>query len=886
MRKKLMIIAVVLLVLALLSSCASDIKAGEKTGLERARDYISSLYYMGGERVATSEDYTLIGALTTGGGQYSIDWTADRDDGSVSFTRDGNRVNVTVDGKTPEQIDYVLTATVNDGKGNVLSVSFERYIPAFKEASWSEYIALPAGSTVTVKGVISTLGVKNYIFFQDEDGGYLAYKTQSDSLKDALLPGMTVRVTGTKDIYNGIHTIKSAVVEILDSTQKEVVPADWTDRFEIAGSLSDEALIEKQSILVTIRDVEIPLEDTQDGIYYFKKGNLEGSVMLSSPLSPLSESEQDDFRKEYISHLGWNADVTGVIYINDGAFSLLPVSSSAFLYKSLQERTDEEKISYELDNITFSGRYSEDTGLSLRLAGTVYTDVTLSYTSSSPFVEVDGNIINITLPKEETAVAVTVKGTCGEAESEKTYTLILDRAPDGPWIIEEMEEVSDGDALTYSLMQENTGRRLYFTGSLSGKYLAASDRAEDAAIVSIKETDDGFRMSFIGENGEEKYIEIQLIEGRAAAGISSSPTNIWKLDSSSRVPFTVLSDGTSWYLGCYKKYETMSAISTSYLPGGSLSGSALTRFPGMLVKVKAAFPSLLKIDRVDEEKTYVLALSQKNLGKDLFFRGTADDRGLETGSYSRRMTIRAEKTDDGFRMVTEDGKYIEILLSGGKAVVALNDTSTSIWTLDETTGIPVACLSDGNTYYLCSTGTYETMVAGDISDLSRDGDSCFPAYLVEDTLEEVGSTAVVDPDFSKTYVMAEERKETGGAVFFTGKMDADGLCTSSSEEKSVNIYLESTEGGFAMYFISRGEKTYINVVVSEEEVHSELGKEPATVWKIDKDRAALYTEINSTVCYLGSSGTGDSISILLKDDIPSDSDVTPTYVMLVEKPSL
>lgn len=892
MRKRLMIVAVVLLALALLSSCASDVKAEEKTGLERAREYISSLYYMGGERVATSEDYTLIGALNTGGWQYSIDWTADRDDGSLSFTRDGNRVNVAVDGKTSEQIDYVLTATVNDGKGNALSVSFERYIPAFKEASWNEYIALPVGSTVTVKGVISTIGVKNsgniesYIFFQDEDGGYLAYKTQSDQIEDALLPGMTVRVTGTKDIYNGIHMIKSAAVEILDSTQKEVVPVDWTERFENAQSLSDETLLEKQSILVTIRDVEIPLEDTQDGIYYFKKGNLEGNVMLSSPLCPLSESEQDDFRKEYVSHPGWNADVTGLVFINEGAFSLIPVSPSAFLYKSLQERTDEEKISYELDNITFSGRYSEETELSLRLTGAVYKDVTLSYTSSSPFVEVDGDIINITLPMEEAEADIIVRGTCGEVESEKTYTFILEKAPDGPWIIEEMEEVSDGDTLTYSLMQENTGRRLYFTGSLSGKYLATSSRVEDAAALTIKEADDGFRMSFKGEDGEEKYIEIQLIEGKAAVAISSSSTSVWKLDSSSHVPFTVLSDGTTWYLGCYKKYETMSAISTSYLPGGSLSASALTRFAGMLVKVKAAFPSLEKIDRVDEEKTYVLALSQKNLGKDLFFRGTIDGNGLETGSYNRRVKIRVEKTDDGFRMITENGKFIEILLSGGKAVVALNDTSTSIWTLDETTGIPMTSLTDGSTYYLCSLGTYETMVAGNISDLSQDGVSRFPAYLVEDTLEEVGSTAVVDPDFSKTYVIAEERKDTGSIVFFNGKTEENGLSSSPSLEKSVNIYLESANDGFVMYFISSGEKTYINLVVSNEEVHSELGKEPVTVWKIDKDKNALYTEENSTVYYLGSGAACDAITIFLKDDIPSDSEGIPSYVMLVEKPSL
>ncbi len=895
MKKRLKAAGVLILVLALLASCAST-ASGDKTGLEEARDYIFSMYDKGSEATASPSDYTVLGTVNISEVQYDVEWTSDVPEESVKFTRDGDTVAVDINEKSPERIDYVLTATVKDSKGKTLTTSFNRYIPAFKESSWSEYIALAADNTVTVKGVITGLVSKtggasdNCIYFQDEDGGYYASETLSDPVADGLEVGMTIRVTGTKDIDSGTHVIKSGSVEVISDSITEVSPADWTEKFENAASLKDERLVEKQSMLVTIKDVEVGEEDISNGYYFFKKGNLKSYVSVSSSACPLTKAEQDEFKAGHASHLGWTADVTGVVSVDDGAFYLTPVSVNSFEYKSLPERSESEMIDFELGYISFEEKYNEDRTLSLALTGVAYTDVILSYTSDSPYAVVDEGRIILTLPKEETDVTVTVTAESGETVKEKVYTFTLEAAPSDSYIIEELGDVEDGEKVKYSLYQGNTGKRLYFTGSLSGKYLASTYDPAKAVDVTVETADDGFRLSFTLD-GEKKYISINSVDSKAVAAIESEPGSVWTLDETTHVPVVTL-NGSTYYLGCYKKYETMSASSTSYIQGDNLTRIGVSQFPGKLVTAEIAVPDLEKAEDVEEGKTYILAVSQKNAGKDLIFTGTiSSGRYLETGFYSNAEKITAEKTDGGFRMKTEEGKYIEIVLSSGKAEAFLSETPSCVWTLEKETKVPVTTLSDGNTYYLGCYKTYETMSASILGEKSSTiGVSQFPAYLVEDVLEKVELKRDGEIDYDGTYVLALGQKTTGRDIFFTGEINGEYLSTSPSIIKSVNIYLEKEGDGFRMYFIRSGVRTYIEIVSLETEVQAALSAEPGAMWKMHPEAKTPYVTIDGVDYYLGCYDSYETISASKTGDILGDNlskvDVSQFPVMLIEKPSL
>ena len=89
---------------------------------------------------------------------------------------------------------------------------------------------------------------------------------------------MTVSVSGVKSTYNGTLEITNGTVEILDATKKEVTPVDFTELYANASALDDKALTEKQSMLVTVKGVEITGEDAGSGYYKFKLGDKESSV--------------------------------------------------------------------------------------------------------------------------------------------------------------------------------------------------------------------------------------------------------------------------------------------------------------------------------------------------------------------------------------------------------------------------------------------------------------------------------------------------------------------------------------------------------------------------------------------------------------------------------
>ncbi len=425
--------------------------------LTAAKDYLYAMYKDAAEK--TPSDYTVVGAVVRNGITYTVEWTVDVTEGVTVVVGEDKMVTIDVNEKATEAIPYVLTATLKDPDGKTVSTTFNHTVPMFKELTWAEYIATEKGETVVVKGVVTGLMAKskgnsyNCIYFQDADGGYYAYGTATDPITDdGLEVGMTIRVTGNKDLYSGTHEIaqSTGVVEILDSGKTEVTPADFTEKYLNATSLKDETITAQQSMLVTLKGVEITGEDTANGYYKFKLGSLESYARISSSVCPLTKDDQAKFIADHASHLGWTANATGVICVYDGAFYLTPVTVDAFEYVSLPEKDDAGMVAFEKDNLTFETEFAEETVVDLRAAGQGYNQVAIAWASDSEFATVADGKLTITLPDEDTVVTLTATLTSGSVTETKEFSVKIAAPADDLCeadVVEKALALEDGKAL-------------------------------------------------------------------------------------------------------------------------------------------------------------------------------------------------------------------------------------------------------------------------------------------------------------------------------------------------------------------------------------------------------------------------------------------------------
>ena len=428
MKKLLAFLLVAILCLGIFTACGK-----EDAGLAKAAEYIDTLYKNKAE--ATPNDYDVVGKVVVDGTTYTVTWTVDAAGVTVKESSKAGFYTIDVDSKTLTEIAYTLKATISNANGDTVTKEYARKVPAYKTMSYAEYAAAKDDDTVIVSGIITGIFSKtngssaNGMYVQDlnNDGGYYIYGFADSKDPEAdlgLKVGMTVEVSGAKDTYNGLYEVVNAVVEIIDSNITTVAPIDYTEILANATALNDAALVGKQSLLVTIKGVEIGGQQASNGYYYFKLGNHETYVRLSSSNNCISLTEKTTLADTHTANNGKQADVTGIIQLYNGNFYLIPATVDAFSNFKEIERTDAEKVQFELDKITIDASFSADTVITLPIVGANYNTVKLSYASNDASIVVDNaaGTLTITIPENKTTVTITVTATIGEGDTAITET--------------------------------------------------------------------------------------------------------------------------------------------------------------------------------------------------------------------------------------------------------------------------------------------------------------------------------------------------------------------------------------------------------------------------------------------------------------------------------
>ena len=863
MKKAFLYSLVAVLCLLAVVGCSTSSKSTEPTGLSKAKSYLYAMYK--DKAVATASDYTVVDTVMINGVSYSVEWSSDVDASAVSFIPgDKHMVTVDVNEKTPVDVAYTLTATLSDSEGNTETVSFPHSIPAFKESSWAEYKAAADDSTLVVKGVVTGIMSKtkgnssNCLYIQDGDGGYYVYAMAADPIESGIEVGMTVRVTGAKDTYSGTLEIANATVEILDSGKTEYAPADWTLKYEAATSLKDEALTKEQALLVTIKGVEVTSQDTSSGYYKFKKNGLESYVRISSSVCPIDKDAQTALKNGHAEHYGWTADVTGVICVYDGAFYLSPVEGfDAFTYVSLPEKSDEEKIAFELDSLSLTDYCAEDTVIALTLEGAGYSDVAIEWTSDSPAAVVEGDKLVITLAEEATVATVTAKAKSGDKEGVKEFKVSIDALST---VMAGMVEVTEYKEYTpYALYtkQANINKNLFFAGSITGgKYLSTTDKDSKVARVFLEKDGEGWRIYTIVD-GSKLYVEV--VEGKAA--LNSEPQgNVWTINSEVNVPVTMVGD-TEYYLGCYKTYDTFSASKTSYILNDT-SVIGVSQFPMQIVEEYPAMEGFVHYSDIEGVTSVILSVQQNNINAALYFNGE-----LTGGKYlatsrdaSDAVVVNVEAEGEGYRLSFMDGEnktYIEIV--DGKA--ALNpEIKGNVWSFNKEAGTFVTVSGD-NEYYLGCYKTYDTFSASKtsyiLSDTSVIGVSQFPMEALSPikALDTYVIKAENEVKEGVEYSLVVEQNNIGKVLYFGGSLTG-GKYLSTTTDFSKNVVVSAQMEGEGFRLVTKDNK-YVEIVDGKAAFNdSPLG----SVWVLDSETGIPMTDCGGTMYYIGCYKTYETFS--------------------------
>ncbi len=760
MKKLLSFLLVLAMMATMLASCGGDDESSsdnstveETTDIELAKEYLRGMYK--DNSTSTSSDFTRVNTLMVGSTSYTVEWTVEVENNAVSVEKGDKEDTIKINVVKPETaIEYILKATIKDGDGNTTETSFKYTIPAYEEMGFEAYYSAAAGDSVIVKGVVSAIiatskgNSNNSLYVQDTDGGYYIYGLSSDPVTDLNLEvGMTVMVSGVKDIYNGTHEVKDATVEIVDSNKTEVIALDYTDLFKNATSLKDEALVKKQGALVTIKGVEITGISTSNNTYYmFKLGDKETYVRISSSSCPLTTDEQTTFVATYNENISNSATVTGIISVYDSKFYLTPATVDAFSEFAAIERTDAEKIAAEKENISIPESFAVNKEVELLTKGKTFTDVKISYASDNSSVVVKNGKLIVTLSDKEQTAKVTATITCGEASDTVEFTLTLGAKG--------KEEKPEGTAYMFALAQAQIGKNLYFTGEMDGNFLATSEKASDAVKVYIETVSGGYRFYFMND-GKRTYIDIhEYTAGKAGVQITTEPTCVFTKHESGVYVANVA--GADYYLGTYNTFTTFSASKISYITGDNAANIGVSQFiagfyTSELPKIDVPVvddppvvdnPSELNVVTSPKANTaYKFALSQASLGQNLYLTGEMSSYYLATTEdASAGVDVYLESATGGYYLYFKNGStktYINIVErtdAAGKVTINLSEAPSNVYTWDETMGILITNVA-GSDWYLGTYSTYTTMSPSNTSYITGDnaskvGVSQFPAYLV------------------------------------------------------------------------------------------------------------------------------------------------------------
>ena len=650
MKKLLALVLIAVLCLGVLISC------GGNSDLEGAKEYLDTIMKPRAEK--TPADYDVLAQVKVGDVTFPVEWSVDVTEGVKVVVGEDGKVTIDVDEKTATDIAYVLTATIKDEKGNTVTTSYNRIVPAFKELTHAEFTATADDEAVVIKGIITGIvntTAKHELYLQDKDGGYYVYNIDADKIKDLKI-GQEIRVSGIRDTYYGVNQIVEASVEVLNATPAPVAATDITEAIKAAANLKDASLTKYQSMLVKITAADVLGQDANDATYYnFAVGDKVSYVRISGSANMLTAAETTQFEKNVEDNIGKSATVTGLVSIYNNQIYIIPVTVDAFADFAVVERTPAEQVEYEKKFMAAVGDITESGTVTLNTTPILYEDVVITWAlTATEYATLEGDKLTVAvLPDEAQTITLTATITSGEASTTKEFTVKINAAPT---IIGEVVALPQvGTAYKFMVKQNKIKQTLYFAGSINDKgYLETTTNPEKAVDVYLEAVEgkegEYYFYYMVGESGKA-YVTVADVNGKKSVTYARQGSNTYKYDAERGALTTTVTIGDTektYYFGTYNNYDTIGTSETSYIEDKSVIGNTqfVANFATMIDTTKVS-----DADKVAKEK--------ENLDITTSFGAQGGSYQLPiTGTTFAKVTFTWAVEENGGALAIVDGKLV------------------------------------------------------------------------------------------------------------------------------------------------------------------------------------------------------------------------------------
>ena len=323
-----------------------------------------------------------------------------------------------------------------------------------------------------------------------------------------------------------------------------------------------------------------------------------------------------------------------------------------------------------------------------------------------------------------------------------------------------------------------------------------------------------------------------------------------------------------------------SAVEILYVLTGTITSPSSGETTAVTFKHKVpavATTGVVYVETPEVGKAYKFALNQNNLTPPatLYLTGEMSGNYLATTTnVLDAVDVYLEETEGGYYIYFNAGeakKYVNITTytkddGSLKNTQKIEDAPSVPYTWDAERGTMVADLGDLGKFYLGTYNTYNTISTSNVSyiaDVTKIGASQFPAGFATVIPEQVEA-----PEVGKAYVFALQQNglATPATLYLTGEMSGNYLATSTSLSDAVAVYLEQAEGGYYLYCLKDGVKSYINITTYAKDDGSlkntqKIEAAPSVPYTWDAERCTLVADLGDLgKYYLGTYNTYTTIS--------------------------
>lgn len=234
------------------------------------------------------------------------------------------------------------------------------------------------------------------------------------------------------------------------------------------------------------------------------------------------------------------------------------------------ELTDAEKVAQAANSLEIASELMYNT----MLPTTGRHDSTVTWASNNAAIVVDANgSATVTRGTEDVTVTLTATITLNAETTTKDYTVVVKAVNANEPVV--------GTEYKLMLTQGTLGTDLYFAGTMSGYYFATTETYNEGANIVLEVAPyDGYYMSMTDSTGTKKYINITVSGSYNNVTIDDTASSAWAYNSTYDT-LTTVANGTTFFLGAYGSYSTISASNITFL------ATSTTNYPTHLVEAGA-----------------------------------------------------------------------------------------------------------------------------------------------------------------------------------------------------------------------------------------------------------------------------------------------------------